>query len=289
MRVSRRALATSAIVALAWIALYGWSVPSLVRDWRTNEDFSHGFLVPGVAIALVLSRREALAKAPSAPSPKGAWLLGAAILVHLLGAVASELYLQRSSMVPFLLGWIWLLEGPTRMRTLLFPIGFLLFMIPPPNLLWSAISLPLQLLASRAAEVTLHLAGVPVLREGNVIHLEHHSLEVASACSGIRSLVTLLALATILADGTLGGSGGPRTWAARSFLVFLAVPVAVVVNALRVSSAALVATVAGSETIDRFHDLSGFATFALAFALLAGGKEVLRWVEERPVSRSALS
>jgi exosortase len=172
---------------------------------------------------------------------------------------------------------------------LAFPFLFLLFMIPPPTLLWNSISLPLQLLASKATVVSLHAAGIEALREGNVIHLEHYSLEVASACSGLRSLVALLALAAILADGRLGGGEGPRSIWAKLSLFLLAIPVAVVVNAMRVTSAAFVATSAAPETVGRFHDISGFVTFALAFVILAGGKEVLRWVEERSLWRSAPS
>jgi exosortase len=286
---SRRTLATCAVVLLAWVILYGRLMPGLVFDWKSDGDFSHGFLVPFAAMALVAVRRRRYAELPGAPSFAGALVLAGSIAVLLVGAAASEFYLQRASMVPFLVGWVWLLEGSARARLLLFPIAFLLFMIPPPALFWSSVSLPLQLLASSAAEATLHLAGVPVIREGNVIHLENYSLEIASACSGIRSLVALLALAALLADGTLGNDEGPRSFGAKLALVLLAIPVAVLVNALRVSSAALVATSAGRETVDRFHGVSGFVTFALAFLILAGGKGILRWVEERPLWRSAPS
>jgi len=234
-------------------------------------------------------RRSSLAAAPNAPDSKGAWLLAAGIAIHLAGAAASELYLQRFSMIPFLLGWILLLEGKERTRILVFPVLFLLFMIPPPNIFWSSIALPLQLLASRAAEASLGLANIPVVRDGNVLHLEGCSLEVAAACSGIRSLVALMSLAAVFAEGSLTRSNGPRSMIAKLLLVAAAIPVAVVVNTLRVTSAAFVATSAGEETVDRFHDVSGFVMFAVAFAILAGWKEVLRWIEERSLSRQALS
>jgi exosortase len=282
-------LVTPAIILGAWIVIYARLIPELVFDWASEGDFSHGFLVPLAVLALIAVRVRRLRRIPPSPGFAGAFVLACAIVILLIGSAASELYLQRSSMIPFLWGWVWLLEGPSRARLLSFPIVFLMFMIPPPGIVWSAISLPLQLLASQAAEASLHLAGIPVLREGNVIHLEHHSLEVASACSGIRSLIALLALAALLADGTFSGDGAPRTLYAKGLLVLLAVPVAVLVNALRVSSAAFVATAAGRETVDRFHEISGFATFILAFALLAAGKGVLRWIEERPLWRSASS
>ncbi len=289
-RISRQALASIGVIAIAWIALYARLVPELVFDWRDGGDFSHGFLVPIFAGLLAWNRREVLAAAPEATSwaGGGALVLGA-VLVHLVGAAASELFLQRISMIPFLLGWVLLLEGPRRARLLLFPAAFLLFMIPPPTLFWMSISLPLQLLASRVAEGTLLLAGIDVLREGNILHLDACSLEVASACSGVRSLVTLLALAAILAEGSLAGLATPRSKVGKAALFLSAIPVAVLVNALRVTSAAFLASAAGKDAVDRFHDASGLVMFAAAFALLLAGKEVVRWIEERSLSRSALS
>jgi len=279
----------AACIALAWCAIYVRLLPELVFDWKDSGDFSHGFLVPVLSLVFLFMRRRSLANAPSLPSLGGAWLLAAAIAMHLVGAAASELYLQRFSMIPFLLGWISLLEGKERTRILLFPVLFLLFMIPPPNIFWSSISLPLQLLASRVAEGSLTLANIPVVRDGNVLHLEGVSLEVASACSGIRSLVTLLSLAVVIAEGSITGSNGPRSWISKFLLAGAAIPVAVAVNALRVTSAAFVATSASKAAVDRFHDLSGIVMFAVAFAVLVGWKEVLRWIEERSLSRPALS
>ena len=279
----------AACIALAWCALYVRLIPGLVFDWKDSGDFSHGFLVAPLAIVFMVMRRSSLTAAPSAPDRRGAWLLLAALAMHLAGAAASELYLQRFSMIPFLLGWILLVEGKERARILLFPVLFLCFMIPPPNIFWSSISLPLQLLASRVAEGSLQLAHIPVVRDGNVLHLEGCSLEVAGACSGIRSLVALLSLAAVIAEGSLTGSSGPRSLTAKLLLVAAAIPVAVAVNALRVTSAAFVATSAGAKAVDRFHDISGFVMFAVAFGILVGWKEVLRWIEERSLSRQALS
>jgi exosortase len=276
-------------IALAWCAIYVRLLPELAFDWKDSGDFSHGFLVPLLSMVFVFLRRRSLANAPSSPSFWGVLLLAGGIGIHLAGAAASELYLQRFSMIPFLLGWIVLLEGMKRARILLFPVLFLLFMIPPPGIFWSSISLPLQLLASRVAETSLVLANVPVVREGNVLHLESVSLEVASACSGIRSLVALLSLAAVIAEGSITRSSGPRSFVAKLLLVAAAIPVAVAVNALRVTSAAFVATSASKDAVDRFHDLSGIVMFAVAFAILAGWKEVLRWIEERSLSRQALS
>jgi exosortase len=281
---------TTLCVIAAWCVLFARLVPGLVFDWSDSGDFSHGFLVPVFSGFLLWMRRREWARARSAPDLKGLWLIAGALLVHLAGVAASELYLQRTAMVPFLLGWILLLEGKERVRLLLFPILFLLFMIPPPTIFWSSISLPLQLMATRAAEGSLQLAGIPAVREGNILHLQGCSLEVASACSGIRSLVTLLALATVIAEGSVLGRGvALRSAPAKLILVLSAVPLAVGVNTLRVTSAAFLASRAGIDTVDRFHDVSGIVMFVVALAALSAWRRFLRWIEERSLPRPALS
>lgn len=287
--ISRAAWVTTAIVFTAWAIVYAHLVPGLVFDWQDGGDFSHGFLVPICTMLLIWSRRASLSRAPRTSTLGGALLLAVGIGMELVGSAASELYLQRTSMLPFLLGWLLLLEGRSRTSILAFPVCFLLFMIPPPTLFWTSLSLPLQLLASGVAESALRLSGIDVVREGNILHLEGCSLEVASACSGIRSLVALLALATLLAEGTLLGLATTRSRLGKVILVFSAVPVAVTVNALRVTLAAFLASSAGKETVDRFHEASGLAMFVVAFAMLFGWKDVLRWIENRSLSRSALS
>lgn len=210
----------------------------------------------------------------------GGALLLAAVLQYLLGVAGSEFYLQRTSMVTFLGGWILLLWGPSRARLLVFPVAFLLFMIPPPSIVWTSISFPLQLLASRITEATLLGAGVEVQRAGNVIHLENCSLEVAAACSGLRSLVTLLAMGAVLAEGSLVGVGGPRTWPLKGILFLLGIPVAVAVNTVRVCGTAFAAVRFGPEVATGWiHDASGILMFTLSLGLLWLGRWTLQWTE----------
>lgn len=287
--MSRTSLLRLGAVALAWALLFAHLLPELVFDWQDGGDFSHGFVVPVFAFLLLWGRRPELARLPRQPNVWGLAALGLGVVVHLVGVAASELYLQRVSMIPFLWGWALLLEGPSRARLWLLPLGFLIFMIPPPTIFWNRVSLPLQLLASSVAEGTLLLAGMNVVREGNILHLDRCSLEVAEACSGIRSLVALLALATLLAEGRLVGIDSTRTAWGKILLVVAAIPVAVAVNALRVTSAAFLGSSSGKEAVDRFHDLSGLLMFVVAFFFLTGWKEVLRWIEQRSLPPSAPS
>jgi exosortase len=275
-----------AIFALAFAVIYGPLFPELARDWSRGGDFSHGFLVPVLALAMIHARRDRIRAAAVRPFLPGAILLAAAVGMYTLGVAASEFYLQRTSMVAFLGGWILLVWGPERARPLVFPVAFLLFMIPPPSLLWNSIAFPLQLLATRLSAGVLSWLGVEAARAGNVIVLRSCSLEVAQACSGLRSLVTLLALSAVLAEGTLVGGPVPRRALLRTVLFLSAVPVAVVVNALRVTGTAALASRYGPGVASgALHDAAGIVMFAVSMVLLWYTRRLLAWIESRGSSR----
>jgi len=269
------------VIALGLAGLYGPLAAELARDWSRTGDFSHGWIVVPVVALMLWQRRRALAAAPGGAWPLGGVFLGLAIAQYLLGAVASEFWLLRSSLVPWLVGCVALMWGKERARLCLFPFAFLLFMIPPPSLVWNTMALPLQLLASHAAETALALGGVEVIRTGNVLHVEGVALEVAQACSGLRSLVALLALGAVLAEGSLVG-GGPRRATSRWILFLSAVPVAVAGNALRVAATAFAAATLGDAAVTgRAHEFAGLAMFAVSLGLLWLGRDLLEWIERR--------
>jgi len=163
-----------------------------------------------------------------------------------------------SGIVLFLLGW-------AHLKTLLFPIVFLIFMIPIPSILMGKITFPMQLFASKVAALSLHQLGVPVLREGNIISLAHTTLEVAEACSGIRSLISLLALGTVFAYFT------KKSFWQRTVLVLSCFPIAIFVNSLRVTATGVLANNYGTSVAQGFfHGFSGYLLFLLAFVLLIG-------------------
>ncbi len=275
------------LLPLGFLLVYAPLLPELVRDWSRGGDFSHGFLVVPAAAWLAWERRRSLVASPARPYLPGAMLLALGVGVYLLGVAGAEFFLQRASMVAFLGGWILLVWGPERARPLVFPVAFLLFMIPPPSLFWNAVSFPLQLLASRASEGIVSLVGIEAVRAGNVIHLSTCSLEVAHACSGLRSLVTLLATSAVLAEGSLL-PGGPRTWISRLLLFVSAIPVAVAVNALRVAGTVAAADRIGPDVASGpVHDASGLVMFAVAIGLLLLLRRVLTWIESSASSLSS--
>ena len=186
------------LLLIAW--LYAPTLARLFLQWvgpSRDPNFEHGIFVPLFALFVLWQNRKKLAAIASAPSWVGLPLVVLSLLMLVLGTLGAELFFARASLLILLAGLVILFQGWTFFRAVLFPWAFLILMIPIPNLILQQITFPLQLLASKLATVLLELAGVPVLRQGNVIGLASMPLDVAEACSGIRSLLTLVTLAII--------------------------------------------------------------------------------------------
>ncbi|MEZ5291490.1 MAG: exosortase/archaeosortase family protein [Vicinamibacterales bacterium] len=265
----RVALAASA-AALAFLALFFDVGRKLVADWSTDDNYSHGFLVVPVALYFVWERRSRLVRAERAPSLLGLVVMIGSLLVLAAGTLGSELFLTRIAILGMLVGVVLFVLGWTHLRLLAFPLAFLLLMIPLPALLFNQIALPLQLLASQVGEAGLRAYGVPVLREGNVMLLANTTLEVAEACSGIRSLISLLTLGIVY-----GYFMDSRPWV-RWLLALATVPIAVFTNGLRVAGTGIAAHTFGPAAAEGFlHTFSGWLVFVSALALLFGLREVV--------------
>ena len=235
----------------------------LLRDWWNDPDASHGFLViPFSAFVIYLSRRRWM-NLPLAPSWLGLPICAGALGLLVVGVLGVEFFLSRSSLVFLVAGLIIYFLGWRHFRVLFFPWAFLFLMIPIPAIIFNHIAFPLQLLASRFATATLELVGVPVFREGNIIHLASTSLEVAEACSGIRSLLSLVTLA-IIYGYFLETRAGRRV-----IFAIVAIPIAVVANGLRVVGTGLVADFWDPEKAEGFfHTFSGWVIFVIAMVML---------------------
>jgi len=267
----RAVLASSVVLLLSFALLYRNVLVKLVHDWASDENYSHGFLVVPLALYFAWERRTRLAALPVQPSSAGLLLAVGSLAVLVAGVLGAELFLSRVSMIGLIAGTIWFVLGWAHLRLLAFPLAFLLLMIPIPTILFNQIAFPLQLLASRFGEGSLHLCGIPVLREGNVIVLPTTTLEVAEACSGIRSLISLLTLGIVY-----GYFSDPRPLV-RTVIALCTVPIAIVVNGLRVAGTGVAAYYVGAEAAQGFfHTFSGWLVFVVAFLLLLGVIHMLR-------------
>lgn len=248
-------------VLLAW--LYGPLTASMVKNWWVDPNYSHGFLVPLVSAYLLWRQRAQLKAAAAGPNPAGLLVVGAGLLLLLAGQLGNEFFLRRLSLIPVLWGLTLLVWGWPVARRAAFALGYLVLMVPLPYVLYDSAAFPLRLLAASLAGGMIRLFGVPVLVEGNVLHLPHVVMDVVDACSGIRSLISLLAAGVILAYLIL-----PRRWL-KFVVVLLVLPTAVFTNALRVAVAGLLAERWGEAMLEgAMHDMVGWVVFMAAFGLL---------------------
>jgi len=259
------ALVPLAAVLASFALLYRGVIAKLVYDWAHDDNYSHGFLIVPMAIYLAWERRQRLIEAAQRPSTLGLLVLLGSLVTLFAGVLGAELFLTRVSIVGITAGTVLFVLGWTHLRILAFPIAFLLLMIPIPAIVFNQIAFPLQLLASQFGESALHVANIPVLREGNVIFLANTTLEVAEACSGIRSLVSLLTLGIIYGYFT-----DRRNWV-RATVTLATIPIAIVANGMRVAGIGVAAHYYGPAVTTGFiHTLSGWAVFVVAFVILFG-------------------
>ena len=266
-----------ALLSACLVLVYAHVLMALVRQWWDEPDYSHGFLVPLCCLWLLWQRRERLEAAETKPSASGLAIIIFSFGVLLMGSLAAELFLQRISLIGVLLGlvvWLW---GWPKARQAAFALLFLILMIPLPRLVYFQVVFPLQMVATRLATAVLHRINLfPVLREGNILILPSTRLEVAEACSGLRSLFSLLTIAALYAY-----LGEKKNWK-RVVLCLLVVPIAVVGNAGRVVFAAISAELAGVSAAEGWaHFASGLFLFLFSTMLLLLCHALINEVERR--------
>jgi exosortase len=253
-------------------ALYYSVVPPMVNIWWTDPGYSHGLLIPPLALYIAWLHREELFAQPAQTDERGLWLTAAGCLLYLVGTLGAEFFLTRISLVFLLAGLVWTFWGLRRLRTLAFPLVLLLTMVPLPAIFYNRMAAPLQLFSSGVATSLLQSIGIPVYQDGNIIHLTHTSLGVAEACSGLRSISSLSVLALVL-----GYLLNPRL-GARVTLFLLAIPTAIAVNVLRIVGTALVAEQDPRLAEGFYHSFSGWLVFLIGFGgLYLQGLAITSW------------
>jgi len=273
MRIRTSSAAACGLLAVSFIALFWPVLRKLVIDWSTDDNYSHGFFIVPLAAYFVWERRQRLIDLPVRPGLTGLLVIAASIGLLTAGILGAELFVSRVSIIGVLAGTVIFVLGWRHCLALAFPLAFLLLMIPIPAIIFNQIAFPLQLLASQTGEVVLRTLDIPVLREGNVMILANTTLEVAEACSGIRSLISLLTLGIVY-----GYFIDRRVWV-RALFAAATIPIAIVSNAFRVAGTGVAAHYYGSQAAEGFfHTFSGWMVFIAAFVLLFAVVRLIHWI-----------
>ncbi len=254
--------------------LYYPVLTRLAADWWNDAESSHGPLVPAFSLFVIWHTQKRWLHLSVRPSLWGIGVVVGALALLVTGVLGVEFFLARTSFVFLLAGLIVFFLGWSYFKAFSFPWAFLFLMIPIPAIVFNHITFPLQLLASNFAASALQLVGIPVLREGNIIQLARTALEVAEACSGIRSLLTLVTLAIIY------GYFLETRLSRRIIFAVAAIPIAVFANALRVLGTGVLAHYWSPEVAQGFfHTFSGWLIFVIAMLLLFSVDNLLKWVD----------
>jgi exosortase len=239
-------------------------------QWATDEDMGHGFFVPVVAGFIAWQRRGTLLSIPRQPSGWGLALVIFAAFQALVASLGAELFTARLAFVIALFGVILYLGGKAWVQELLLPLALMFFMIPIPQIIYARLTLGLQMLASQLGETLIGWMGIPVIRTGNLLELPSQTLNIVDACSGIRSLVSLLFLSQVY-----GYFAEKRTWV-RWVLLLATVPIAIAANAIRVATTGLLSEVNTKLAQGAYHEMEGYIVFAVALIALIATHRLIR-------------
>jgi exosortase len=257
-----------AIIGL-FSTLYVPIVYELARVWWHDPNYSHGFLIPFIAGHLVWSKKDTLCNAVMYPSTSGVVVLVAGLVLlfaggaaEIVGGEGGGLFIKGLSLIFTLAGLVLLFLGPIYLKLLFFPLAYLLFMMPLPEGIFALLTFPLQSYTTSITTVALQLLSIPVLREGHLLHLPNITLGIVEACSGIRSLLTMLAGAVALSLLI------HKPWWQQLVLITSVVPIAIVTNAFRITSTGMLAHFVDTTVAQNFfHGFSGWGVLILAALL----------------------
>jgi exosortase A len=273
-RAPRNIAAIVAVAALV-VLVYHETLVVLWRTWATNPNYSHGYLIPPVVAFLLWRDRRRYLAARGRGSLFGLVLIGLALLGHIVSIRAGVFMTQGYSLVLLLFGLSVFFHGGRATRTVWFPLGYLVLMLPMPPYMMNVIAFRLKVFAARAGSGIAIKLGIPLARSGMTIHIPAGSLRIADPCSGLRSLIALVALGALFAYLTRG-----KTWK-RVVLFASAVPLAVLANVVRIAVLCVVANIWGIDAaLGFFHDFSGLLLFMIAFVGLVTVRKLLRFETE---------
>ncbi|MBV9267383.1 MAG: exosortase/archaeosortase family protein [Acidobacteriaceae bacterium] len=266
--------------AIAWFGalLFLCYAPILFRmakQWANDENMGHGFFVPIVAGYIAWKRRDLLVATPRNPSMWGLVIVVWAALQALVATLGAEIFTARLAFVMSLFGVVLFIGGKQWLKILLFPLLLLLFMIPIPQILYARLTLSLQMLASELGEILISAMGIPVIRTGNLLQLPSQTLDIAEACSGIRSLLSLGFLSLVYAYFT-----DNRAWM-RVALLIATVPIAIFANGIRVATTGWLSEIDLKLAQGTYHEMEGYLVFVVALLALIATHRAISFAARR--------
>jgi exosortase len=251
------------LLGILFAGLYYRVFPPMVMQWYGDENYSHGFIVPVIAGYFLYLNLGKLKESRVLPSNFGIVVIIFALIQLTIGYVGTEFFSMRLSIVVLLSGIVLYLFGKDVLKVMSLPIGYLFFMVPLPYIVYDSIAFPLKLFVAKYSVIFLKLIGISVWRDGNIIMLSNTVLEVADACSGIRSLMSLLALSVAFAYLS------QDSFVKRIIVILSAIPIAIFANGVRVIVTGILAQHWGAKAAEGFfHEFAGLAVFGVAVVML---------------------
>jgi exosortase len=252
-----------AILIMLWAAAFVPVYPELWSTWMHSSNNSHGVLVPLISAFFIWIKRDRLSQAQMNTSIFGAAILVSSMAIYLLALAGQVAVAQRAMIIVSLIGLVLFNFGWQIFKILAFPLCYLIFMVPVPVSIYGLIAFPLQLFATDVSHAIIQAVSIPVLQEGNMLYFVQTQLEVAEACSGLRSMMAFVMLSVLFAYIM------DRGWWRRAVLVLSAIPLAIFANIVRVTGTGILAHFYGGEVARGFmHDFSGMAVFVFGLALM---------------------
>lgn len=260
-KTSVRFLILLVLLLAAFIPVY----PMLVWTWLNHSDNSHGILVPLVSAYFIWQKKKELRLSEISNFNWGGVILAISMGLYLLSYAGGVAVVSRAMIVSSLVGLVMFTLGKEIFSLLAFPLLYLFFMVPVPDSILGLVALPLQLFATKVSTFLIHVVSIPAYREGNMLYFANTQLEVAEACSGIRSIMSFGMLSFIFAYMM------DRVWWKRIFIVLSTIPLALIANIVRVTGTGILAHFYGAKfALGFLHEFSGLVVFAFGFVLLLG-------------------
>jgi exosortase len=248
-----------------WFSIFYPVYPELFSTWMNHSNNSHGILVPIISVFLIWQKRKELSREKIGSSAWGAVILIVSICLYIIAYAGAIAVVSRAMIVFSLMGLILFNFGRRIFSIIAFPLFYLIFMVPVPESIYTLVAFPLQLFATKISAFLINAFSIPVLREGNMLYFANTQLEVAEACSGLRSMTSYIMLSFLFAYMM------KKSWRNRILIILSAIPLALITNIIRVTGTGILAHFYGDRAARSFlHEFSGLAVFALGFMMLLG-------------------